>query len=464
MKLFLLENGLEWMYFYPLKTRRRLLKNGMTRGAISQRFVPFTHPSGFVREHIGSDIAVETSYQLFVPDELFEEIAEQTNLYAAQKIEARYTQRLAKWTETSKSEIKRLFGLVLWMGLVKLPALHHYWSNDPAYLQTFPKAVMPRNRFELLLRMLHFVDNEKHNGSNRLNKIQPIIDILETNYKKYYNPSEDICIDESLIPFRGRIVFRQYLKQKRHKYGIKIFKLCCGPGYTYAFRVYTGKTLEKEKTTPTNIVMSLCEDLFDKGHTLYTDNWYTSLELAEKLISKNTHLVGTLRTNRRGNSHQVLSTKLKRGQIIAKENNHGITILKWKDKKDILVLSTKHSSEMVNVECRTGRQMKPQIIVDYNRQKSAVDLSDQLNAYNNPLRKSLKWYRKLAFELLLNTTVVNSYILYKNITKQKISITEFRKKLAVHLTSCDKENIPPSRIARRSKKKTPTRKKIGKSL
>ncbi|KAI4472517.1 hypothetical protein M0802_016744 [Mischocyttarus mexicanus] len=101
--------------------------------------------------------------------------------------------------------------------------------------------------------------------------------------------------------------------------------------------------------------MSLCEDLFHKGHTLYTDNWNTSLELAEKFISKNTHLVGTLRTNRRGNSHQVLSTKLKRGQIIAKENNHGITILKWKDKKDILVLSTKHSSEMVNVKCRSGR-------------------------------------------------------------------------------------------------------------
>ncbi|KAL6417752.1 hypothetical protein ACFW04_014351 [Cataglyphis niger] len=313
------------------------------------KIVPFTHPLGFIRELIGSDIAVQISYQLFVPDELMEEIAEQTNLYAAQKIEAGYTQRLAKWTETSKSEIKRFFGLVLWMGLVKLPAIHHYWSNDPAYLQT----------------MLHFADNEKDNGSNRLYKIQPIIDILETNYKKYYNPTEDIW-----------------------------------------------KTLEKEKTTPINIVMSLCEDLFYKGHTLYTDNWYTSLELAEKLISKNTHLVGTLRTNRRGNSHQVLSTKLKRGQIIAKENNHGITILKWKDKKDILVLSTKHSSEMVNVECRSGRQIKPQIIVDYNRQKSAVDLSDQINAYNNPLRKSLKWYRKLAFELLLNTTVVNILMLH----------------------------------------------------
>ena len=118
----------------------------------------------------------------------------------------------------------------------------------------------------------------------------------------------------------------------------------------------------------------------------------------------------------------MISTKLKRGEIVAKENNQGITILKWRDKKDSLVLSTKHSSEMVNVECRSGNKFKPQIIVDYNRRKAAVDLSDQMNAYNNPLRRTIKWYRKLAFELLLNTTVVNSYILYKDITKQNINI------------------------------------------
>jgi len=61
------------------------------------KMVPFTHTSGFVREHlhIGSDITVETSYQLFVPDELIEEIVKQTNLYASQKV-GEYTQRLAK--------------------------------------------------------------------------------------------------------------------------------------------------------------------------------------------------------------------------------------------------------------------------------------------------------------------------------------------------------------------------------
>ena len=44
------------------------------------QIVPFTHPSGFVNEnlHIESHIPIGTSYLLFVPDELFKKIAEQT--------------------------------------------------------------------------------------------------------------------------------------------------------------------------------------------------------------------------------------------------------------------------------------------------------------------------------------------------------------------------------------------------
>lgn len=34
------------------------------------------------------------------------------------------------------------------------------------------------------------------------------------------------------ISFCGWIIFRQYLKQNKHKYRIKIFKLCYNDGYT----------------------------------------------------------------------------------------------------------------------------------------------------------------------------------------------------------------------------------------
>ena len=161
-----------------------------------------------------------------------------------------------------------------------------------------------------------------------------------------------------------------------------------------------------------------------------------------------------MRSSRRGNSPQVISTKSKRGEIVAKENNQRINFFKCRDKKGILILSTRHSSEMVNVPCRSGNKFKSQIIVDYNRGNAAVDLSDQMNSYNNPLRRSTKWYRKLAFKLLLNTMVVNSYIIYKDITKQKISNTEFRKKLAVYLTNCEKKDIPSTILQKGLKNNT----------
>lgn len=44
-----------------------------------------------------------------------------------------------------------------------------------------------------------------------------------------------------MIPFRGRIVFKQYIKGKRHTFGIKLFKLCVQDGIIYNFKVYSGK-------------------------------------------------------------------------------------------------------------------------------------------------------------------------------------------------------------------------------
>lgn len=93
---------------------------------------------------------------------------------------------------------------------------------------------------------------------------------------------------------------KQFNKQKRHKYGIQIFELCTGSGYTYNLQVYAGKALDQTKTTPLEVVMKLCEPIFDQNRTLCIDNWYTSLPLAHQLLDRNTHPIGTLRSNRRG--------------------------------------------------------------------------------------------------------------------------------------------------------------------
>jgi len=166
------------------------------------------------------------------------------------------------------------------------------------------------------------------------------------------------------------------------------------------------------------------------GRTVYTDNWYTSVNLAHQLLDRNTHLVGTLRNNRKQNPKDVTSKKLKKGDFIAQQSDRGIVVLKWKDKRDVLVLSTKHKDTMIQTQNKFGQNiLKPQIVIDYNKGKSLVDVCDLRSSYHNPLRISLKWYKKVAIEVLLNTSVLNALSLSNKINNTNIGITEFREKI-----------------------------------
>ena len=44
-----------------------------------------------------------------------------------------------------------------------------------------------------------------------------------------------------MVPWRGRLVFCQYMPGKKHKYGIKLFKLCTPEGYTSNILIYSWK-------------------------------------------------------------------------------------------------------------------------------------------------------------------------------------------------------------------------------
>lgn len=112
---------------------------------------------------------------------------------------------------------KRFLGVITWMGIVKLPKVVDYWSNDDVELlgQSFANITMSHNRFELLLRLFHFSNNEELRKEDRLGKIQRLVDVFNHTFTLHFAPDECLCVDESMIPFRGRIIFRQYSKSKR---------------------------------------------------------------------------------------------------------------------------------------------------------------------------------------------------------------------------------------------------------
>ena len=108
-------------------------------------------------------------------------------------------------------------------------------------------------------------------------------------------------------------------------------------------------------------------------------------------------------------------------------------IVRWRDKRDIFMISRKHLAETVEFRKKNYVCDKPMVMVDYNRGKCTVDLSNQMIAYSTPHRRTLKWYIKLALELLLNTLISNAMIFYKQATKTEIKVSAFRMPVAIHL-------------------------------
>ncbi|KAI4469567.1 piggybac transposable element-derived protein 4 [Holotrichia oblita] len=155
--------------------------------------------------------------------------------------------------------------------------------------------------------------------------------------------------------------------------------------------------------------------------------------LATELLARKTHLVGTLRNNRKYNPKEVVQKKLKLIEIYAKESGTGIMVCKWRDKRDVLVLSTLHKDNMKPLQQRGGETEKPEVILEYNKAKAYIDLADQIKAYSHCLRRGTKWYRKLAFEILVGSTIVNAHLVFKQVTQENISIIEFREKLCLSL-------------------------------
>lgn len=163
---------------------------------------------------------------------------------------------------------------------------------------------MSRDRFEAIFWSLKMSnpeeddENDRKRGTpdyDRLFKIQPLYNDILTACQSFFQPGQEISIDERMVASKARIGIKQYMKAKPTKWGYKLFVLADSRcGYTWNFFVYEGKSAQNPgQGLSFSSVMDLTDfHLLGKGYHLYVDNFYTSPALFHELRRNNTNRQG----------------------------------------------------------------------------------------------------------------------------------------------------------------------------
>ena len=253
-------------------------------------------------EDVGDSFPTEPAsayfyFTKFITDSLIKDVCEKTNIY--------YLQTQGKDLRATLQEIKALIGIYIEMGSIPFPNMRLYWSK--ARRHKLIADAMTLNRFSMLRNNLHLVDNPHENErvEGKFWKVRPILNQFSNVLLQELPDFEKrLCIDEQMIPFKGRLGLKQYMNGKPNPWGIKMFFLCGDSGMPNNFLAYQGKTTKfPEKYNhfgPGSLVMSLLEDRV-KAHgnyRLFFDNYFTFPSLVQELHTKEVYCTGTVRANR----------------------------------------------------------------------------------------------------------------------------------------------------------------------
>ena len=227
------------------------------------------------------------------------------------------------------------------MGIVQKPTARSYFSKRRVISTPGFADVISRERFELICKFLHFIENDSlptYQGPPILFKICRVICHLNIKFQILYLPNQNIAIDESMTLWKGRLSKRKYLPLKAPKFRIKLSNHANRIFVVFSsiYRPKHGPTVESDYSRhPQNssCITGTLKPLFVRWHTLWIDNYFSSTELARKLKFENsTNCVGTLNLNRKNVSKKVEDKKVEKGEIIARHSGP-VTVLKLRDKR-----------------------------------------------------------------------------------------------------------------------------------
>ena len=143
---------------------------------------PFREVEG-LKVRIDENASPADYVELYLTDRVMELIVRETNHYAESFMLENPGQAnnsyIGKWTPVDVTEINKNFGLLFLMGIVKKPDIEMYWTTAELLSTPIFSKVMTCDRFRIILKFLHFNDNDdpdydpNSDERDRLHKIRP---------------------------------------------------------------------------------------------------------------------------------------------------------------------------------------------------------------------------------------------------------------------------------------------------
>lgn len=383
-------------------------------------------------------------FKLLFTEDMAEEIRLNTNRYA--EFVAESTGIIDKlWTPIeSTSEIWTTIAIIFIMSIVKLPSVFNYWSSHPALGNEMVKRIMPRNRFQKIMRYLHLSNREKELTRDNpqfylLQKLEPFMSSLRDNCRLYISPSQDFLIDEALMKYNGRFGVVHYMPSKVAKHGLRIWMLCtCDNGYVYNFEVHCGRN-DKIPCSGYglgyDVVSHLIQVLQQPYHHIYFNGFFTSIKLLLHLMTKNIYACGTILPNNKCLPSSIKPLNSNKNDIFIYQCNELPNLLcsSWHDKNQTIIVSTNEKSGLTQLKRKNGTDVNivqcPTTFSNYNKFMGKVDLADQNRKYYSISKKSVKWWFYV-FWFLMDIAMHNAYNLFimtnNPSTKKKMNFLEFK--------------------------------------
>lgn len=391
-------------------------------------------PPNFCQRIANENLKPIDIFKRFFDEDFVQFICDETRKYATSKGFHNF--------HVSTREMYIYLGILLLSGYTKVPCRRNYWETRADCYNPLVSNSISRNRFEMIHRFLHFNDNAQIDPQNKVFKIQPLLDRINTMSQSLFQPmGHSFSLDEAMEPYYGPHNMKQYIKGKPIRYGFKFWCLTTPEGYLLKFSPYCGAGDKQEGCTlGTSVTEKLCLNFVPENSTIFLDNYFNSLPLLHSLKSYKINCVGTIRADRIEKAPlRNLKTENRGSSHIIQDQTNNITLVKWHDNSQV-TLATNINDENLCLSkgsCkRWSRKDKSKVSIEqptlvdmYNQGMGGVDLFDKMRGLYRTRIRSKKWYWPFV-RFCLNGSVVNMWILYRY-TNPTIGLFEFIRQIVI---------------------------------